>query len=65
MTDKAFHGVFPYLVSPIRDDGAVDRAVLGRLCDDLIAAGVHGLTSVPRASSPIWTGRRNRTSSRR
>jgi 4-hydroxy-tetrahydrodipicolinate synthase len=44
MTDKAFHGVFPYLVSPIRDDGAVDRAVLGRLCDDLIAAGVHGLT---------------------
>ena len=44
MTDKAFHGVFPYLVSPIRDDGAVDRAVLGRLCDDLIEAGVHGLT---------------------
>ena len=44
MTDKAFHGVFPYLVSPIRDDGAVDRAVLGRLSDDLIAAGVHGLT---------------------
>jgi dihydrodipicolinate synthase/N-acetylneuraminate lyase len=44
MTDKAFHGVFPYLVSPIRDDGAVDRAVLRRLCDDLIEAGVHGLT---------------------
>ena len=39
MTDKAFHGVFPYLVSPIRYDGAVDRGVLGRLCDDLIEAG--------------------------
>jgi 4-hydroxy-tetrahydrodipicolinate synthase len=39
-----FHGVFPYLVSPIRDDGDVDAQVLARLCDDLIAAGVHGLT---------------------
>jgi dihydrodipicolinate synthase/N-acetylneuraminate lyase len=44
MSEAAFHGVFPYLVSPIRDDGSVDRPVLGRLCDDLIAAGVHGLT---------------------
>ncbi len=39
-----FHGVFPYLVSPVRADGAVDQDVLGRLCEDLIAAGVHGLT---------------------
>lgn len=39
-----FHGVFPYLVSPIRDDGGVDEAVLALLCDDLIEAGVHGLT---------------------
>ncbi|HWL21591.1 MAG TPA: dihydrodipicolinate synthase family protein [Bradyrhizobium sp.] len=39
-----FHGVFPYLVSPIDADGRVRADVLGRLCDDLIAAGVHGLT---------------------
>jgi 4-hydroxy-tetrahydrodipicolinate synthase len=42
MTD--FHGVFPYLVSPVDADGSIRTAVLGRLCDDLIQAGVHGLT---------------------
>jgi len=40
----AFHGVFPYLVSPVEADGRVRDAVLARLCDDLIEAGVHGLT---------------------
>jgi 4-hydroxy-tetrahydrodipicolinate synthase len=39
-----FHGVFPYLVSPVDADGKVRTSVLGRLCDDLIKAGVHGLT---------------------
>jgi 4-hydroxy-tetrahydrodipicolinate synthase len=39
-----FHGVFPYLVSPVDADGEVREGVLGRLCDDLIKAGVHGLT---------------------
>ncbi len=39
-----FHGVFPYLVSPVDADGKVRTDVLGRLCDDLIKAGVHGLT---------------------
>jgi len=38
------HGVFPYLVSPIDAVGEVDAAVLAKLCDDLIAQGVHGLT---------------------
>ena len=42
MTD--FHGVFPYLVSPIDSSGQIRENVLARLCDDLIAAGVHGLT---------------------
>jgi len=37
-------GVFPYVVSPVRASGEVDAAVLARLCDDLVAAGVHGLT---------------------
>jgi 4-hydroxy-tetrahydrodipicolinate synthase len=39
-----FHGVFPYLVSPVDADGKVRSSVLGKLCDDLIRAGVHGLT---------------------
>src|SRR5215207_8338365 len=42
MTD--FHGVFPYLVSPIDPAGHIRTDVLARLCDDLIKAGVHGLT---------------------
>src|ERR1700722_548580 len=42
MTD--FHGVFPYLVSPVNADGQVRTDVLGRVCDDLILSGVHGLT---------------------
>jgi 4-hydroxy-tetrahydrodipicolinate synthase len=39
-----FHGVFPYLVSPVDADGQIRTDVLGRLCDDLITSGVHGLT---------------------
>lgn len=39
-----FHGVFPYLVSPVAPDGAVLEGELRRLVDHLIAAGVHGLT---------------------
>lgn len=39
-----FHGVFPYLVSPIDTEGSVKAEVLARLCDDLVKAGVHGLT---------------------
>ncbi len=38
------HGVFPYLVSPVTADGRIKTDVLGKLCDDLIKAGVHGLT---------------------
>ena len=39
-----FHGVFPYLVSPIDPAGRIKTAVLDRRCNDLIKAGVHGLT---------------------
>jgi 4-hydroxy-tetrahydrodipicolinate synthase len=42
MTD--FHGVFPYLVSPVAADGTLRADVLAHLCDDLIKSGVHGLT---------------------
>src|SRR5258707_9416046 len=39
-----FHCVFPYLVSPVGASGQIRSEVLSRLCDDLIKAGVHGLT---------------------
>jgi len=39
-----FHGVFPYLVSPVDAGGRIKTAVLQRLASDLIVAGVHGLT---------------------
>ena len=39
-----FHGVFPYLVSPVDASGRIRGEVLGRFCDDLITSGVHGLT---------------------
>jgi 4-hydroxy-tetrahydrodipicolinate synthase len=41
---SSFHGVFPYLVSPIAPDGMVLEAELRRLVDHLVGAGVHGLT---------------------
>src|SRR3954470_2103998 len=39
-----FHGVFPYLVSPVDAAGKIRQGVLAKLCDDLIKSGVHGLT---------------------
>jgi len=44
MPIPGFHGVFPYLVSPVGPSGEVDAEVLARLCNDLIGVGVHGLT---------------------
>ena len=44
MAEAGFHGVFPYIVSPLQPSGEVNAPVLTRLCDDLIKAGVHGLT---------------------
>lgn len=44
MTAGGLRGVFPYLVSPVRESGEIDAPVLARLCDDLVGAGVHGLT---------------------
>jgi 4-hydroxy-tetrahydrodipicolinate synthase len=42
--DPGWHGVFPYLVSPVDEAGRVKRDVLAALVERLIAAGVHGLT---------------------
>jgi len=44
MAADEFHGVFPYLVSPVDAKGRVKDEVLARLVEHLIAAGVHGLT---------------------
>ena len=43
-TGTGFHGVWPYLVSPIDRHGRVMDEVLSDLVEHLIEAGVHGLT---------------------
>src|SRR5579871_1180946 len=42
--DQPFHGIFPYLVSPVDASGRVREHTLRRLVDHLIADGVHGLS---------------------
>ncbi len=44
MAEDGFHGVYPYLVSPIGEDGRVKTQVLADLVEFAIAKGVHGLT---------------------
>ena len=56
-----FHGVFPYLVSPVDADGKVRASVLGRLCDDLIRAGVHGLTPLGSTGEFAYLNSEQRT----
>ena len=51
-----FHGVFPYLVSPVDPDGTVRTNVLARLCDDLVASGVHGLTPLGSTGEFAYLG---------
>ena len=55
------HGVFPYLVSPIDAAGRIKTDVLGRLCDDLIKAGVHGLTPLGSTGEFAYLGAEQRT----
>ncbi len=43
-------GVFPIVVTPFHDDGAVDYASLDRLIDHLLAQGAHGLGLFGNAS---------------
>src|ERR1700745_1441549 len=54
MTD--LHGVFPYLVSPVDASGRIRNEVLGRLCDDLIKSGVHGLTPLGSTGEFAYLG---------
>jgi len=59
MTD--FHGVFPYLVSPVDAQGHIRTDVLGRLCDDLIKSGVHGLTPLGSTGEFAYLNNTQRT----
>jgi dihydrodipicolinate synthase/N-acetylneuraminate lyase len=60
MTSADFHGVFPYLVSPLDDAGNVKDDVLARLCADLINAGVHGLTPLGSTGEFAYLNRAQR-----
>ncbi|HYM69074.1 MAG TPA: dihydrodipicolinate synthase family protein [bacterium] len=42
--DRSFHGIFPYLVSPVDAAGRVREGVLRRLLEHLIGHGVHGVS---------------------
>jgi len=56
----SFHGVFPYLVSPVDRNGRVKTEVLARLVEDLIAAGVHGLTPLGSTGEFAYLDREQR-----
>jgi len=51
-----FHGVFPYLVSPVDADGKIRERALACLCDDLIKKGVHGLTPLGSTGEFAYLG---------
>ncbi len=57
-----FHGVFPYLVSPVDNSGRILTDVLGRLASDLIKAGVHGLTPLGSTGEFAYLSREQRQS---
>lgn len=42
--EPAWHGIFPYLVSPLDQEGRVRTGVLGPLVEHLVGHGVHGLS---------------------
>jgi dihydrodipicolinate synthase/N-acetylneuraminate lyase len=43
VTPRPFTGIFPPVVTPLRDRGTLDEPALGRLIEHLLAGGVHGL----------------------
>jgi 4-hydroxy-tetrahydrodipicolinate synthase len=42
--DPGWHGIFPYLISPLDPDGRVRTGVLTALVEHLVGRGVHGLS---------------------
>jgi 4-hydroxy-tetrahydrodipicolinate synthase len=57
---SSFAGVFPYLVTPLNAHGEVEAGILARLCDDLIKAGVHGLTPLGSTGEFAYLSREQR-----
>src|SRR3974390_2859896 len=55
-----FPGVFPSLLSPLDAAGHSREDVLARLCDDLIRAGVHGLTPLGSTGEFAYLDREQR-----
>lgn len=53
-------GIYPYLVSPVDDQGRVRRTVLESLVEDLITAGVHGLTPLGSTGEVLYLTRAQR-----
>jgi 4-hydroxy-tetrahydrodipicolinate synthase len=60
MASSRLAGVFPYLVTPLDSRGEVKGEVLGRLCDDLVEAGVHGLTPLGSTGEFAYLSREQR-----
>ena len=60
MAHHEFSGVFPYLVSPIDERGEVKEAVLTRLVNNLIDAGIHGLTPLGSTGEFAYLNREQR-----
>ncbi len=54
-TDREFHGIFPYLVSPIEPTtGAVHEGVLRDLVEHLISQGVHGISPLGSTGEIVY-----------
>lgn len=50
-----FHGIFPYLVSPIDDTtGVVRESVLHSLVEHLLASGVHGISPLGSTGEIVY-----------
>ena len=43
MTDKRLYGIVPALITPLNEDGSLDRDSLERLIESQVSAGVHGI----------------------
>lgn len=58
---EKFSGVIPYLPTPLRD-GQVDRECVSRLVEDLIAAGVNGLSPLGSTGEIMYLDAQQRLS---
>ncbi|SNT31890.1 4-hydroxy-tetrahydrodipicolinate synthase [Tardiphaga sp. OK246] len=55
-----FAGIFPYVVTPIDAAGMIRSGVLKSLCEDLVKAGVHGLTPLGSTGEVAYLNDRQR-----